>query len=264
MLPSVSPISGCCADDDNRVGGGSGKKKPLNVDRCLRDYFNRTNLDLFLIGLFFTVYSSHYATQASEVSDSTGGQELDGAATTLADRLSENSTVGNQSEFEQKESSSDDTVLFPWFAQIIGVLIYYFLSRYVHSLPYTAVMFVIGFAMGFSMVRHNGSENILRESWISWMNIPGQLLLAVFLPGLLYIDAYHIDGEFKVMQLMTSHTLNSFLFVHQCLIYTTVHLFINSFMQLLLLAFPMVRQFWPYNSWLIFTGHSLTLFMSPP
>ena len=54
-------------------------------------------------------------------------------------------------------------------------------------------MFVMGFAMGYNIF-HLGL-NLLDESMITWMAIPGQLLLLVFLPGLLYIDAYHIDGK---------------------------------------------------------------------
>ena len=66
--------------------------------------------------------------------------------------------------------------------------------RFAHAVPYTAVMFVMGFAMGFNIFRLG--LNLLDESMITWMAIPGQLLLLVFLPGLLYIDAYHIDGKF--------------------------------------------------------------------
>jgi hypothetical protein len=44
-------------------------------------------------------------------------------------------------------------VLFPWFAQIIGVVIFYAGTRYFRALPYTAVMFFIGVLMGIADVK---------------------------------------------------------------------------------------------------------------
>jgi len=47
-------------------------------------------------------------------------------------------------------SSNDDelhtssAILFPWLTSLVGIVIYYVLSRYAHGLPTTAVMFLIG------------------------------------------------------------------------------------------------------------------------
>ncbi len=198
------------AVNKSRMNGGSStgsvkmRKNPVNIDRSVRDFFKRTNLDLAFIGLLFAVYSYHV--QANEEVDAQHGgvvhQDLDKAVsskmvhgnTNGTARSSEESMVEELAEHEDAHGAVH-AVLFPWFAQIIGIFVYYFLSRFAHALPYTAVMFVMGFAMGFNIVHLDGL-NILDESLITWMAIPGQLLLLVFLPGLLYIDAYHIDGKF--------------------------------------------------------------------
>lgn len=96
------------------------------------------------------------------------------------------------------------------FVEIIGVFAYYVLSRYVHALPYTAVMFIVGFLIGFSVQRtETDAITFTAETWIG---INGHVILLVFLPGLLYLDSYGID----------------------------IHLFLQSFWQLVTFAFPMV------------------------
>lgn len=96
------------------------------------------------------------------------------------------------------------------FVEITGVFVYFFLSRYAHAIPYTAVMFIVGFFIGFSVQRVN--SNGITDSTQLWLGIEGEVILLVFLPGLLYLDSYNID----------------------------VHLFIQSFWQLVVFAFPMV------------------------
>ena len=95
------------------------------------------------------------------------------------------------------------------FVEIVGVLAYYVLSRYLHSLPYTAVMFIVGFLIGFANQRTK--VNDIEASATSWLSIEGEVILLVFLPGLLYLDSYNID----------------------------VHLFLQSIWQLVTFAFPM-------------------------
>ena len=62
------------AVNKSRMNGGSAssvkikmRKNPVNIDidRSVRDFFKRTNLDLAFIGLLFAVYSYH--AQANEV-----------------------------------------------------------------------------------------------------------------------------------------------------------------------------------------------------
>lgn len=93
---------------------------------------------------------------------------------------------------------------------MMGIFAYYVLSRHFPALPYTAVMFIIGFCIGFSVQRVN--SNAVTVSTTVWLGIEGEVVLLVFLPGLVYLDSYNID----------------------------VHLFLQSFWQIVIFAFPMV------------------------
>ncbi|KAL7539913.1 hypothetical protein ACHAXR_009703, partial [Thalassiosira sp. AJA248-18] len=101
-------------------------------------------------------------------------------------------------------------VLFPWFTVLIGIFVYYIISRYAHFVPYTAVMFISGALMGFLSL--HTFDNAIIESTRLWLGINGEVILLVFLPGLLFLDSYNIN----------------------------VYLFRQAFSQLLLFAFPMV------------------------
>ena len=231
IIMSSEHISSRCASSVHRQyvdGGGRNnkKKKPINIDGRVRAYLNQTNLDLFLISLFLAVYSYH--AQASEVAAAEGH----GGTTSQAEGAAHENPTGQGSytesntEFAHEEAHDSShaavhAVLFPWFAQIIGIFVYYFLSRYAHALPYTAVMFVMGFSMGYSMVHHKNMETILKESLITWMAMPGQLILLVFLPGLLYIDSYHIDGKFD--QWHSFHKMTFTLDANVCMLSCASH-----------------------------------------
>jgi hypothetical protein len=82
------------------------------------------------------------------------------------------------------ESHPVTAVLFPWFAEIIGVLTFFFLARYCHHLPFTAVMFLVGTLMGIAVTIKGYAANELATSIVQWTNIDGHVLLLVFLPGL--------------------------------------------------------------------------------
>lgn len=112
--------------------------------------------------------------------------------------------------FEQMESEIY-AVLFPWFVQIIGVLAYYIISRYAHFVPSTAAMFIVGALIGFAVPRME-AENDVTSSAATWIGMEGKVLLLVFFPGLMFLEAYSVD------------------FV----------LFVEAFWQILWLAFPMV------------------------
>jgi NhaP-type Na+/H+ or K+/H+ antiporter len=71
-------------------------------------------------------------------------------------------------------------------------------------------MFIVGFFIGFAVQRTE--VNGITISAANWINIEGEVILLVFLPGLLYLDSYNID----------------------------IHLFLQSFWQLITFAFPMV------------------------
>ncbi|KAL7532691.1 hypothetical protein ACHAXR_004787, partial [Thalassiosira sp. AJA248-18] len=119
-------------------------------------------------------------------------------------------TVLSEEELVEHEATGVYAILFPWFAEIVGVFAYYFLSRYAHSIPYTAVMFLIGAFIGISVQRVD--VNGITKSATVWLGIEGEVILLVFLPGLLFLDSYNID----------------------------VYLFSSSFWQIIIFAFPMV------------------------
>jgi len=102
-------------------------------------------------------------------------------------------------------------VLFAPFSVTLGVGVFFLLSRYCSALPYTAVMFLLGTVMGVGVVVVGGQDHV-SESLYLWINIDSEVLLLVFLPGLLFKDA---------------HGLN-------------VHLFRVALPQCLLFAFPLV------------------------
>lgn len=118
---------------------------------------------------------------------------------------------------EEHEEPASTAVLFPWFSEVLGVLTVYALTRYGRRvalpLPDTAVMFAIGTLVGVAVVKNeNMRADTLRESVLQWAAIDGELLLLIFLPGLLFVDAFAVN----------------------------FHLFQASFGQLLIMAFPMV------------------------
>ena len=194
----------CCPS--SKKSSRRDKKGFYAIDTFVRDFFVRTNLDLFLVGLAFAWYHvQYYGAYAAETEDDAHNSTGSSNATNAA-----HSSEGH----ETRESEFRDTyaVLFPWFSQIVGVFVYYLLSRYCHALPYTAVMFIIGFFIGFSVSRDGDGHNAITESAAAWLTLNGEIILLVFLPGLLYLESYNID----------------------------VHLFLKSFTQILVLAFPMV------------------------
>ena len=141
--------------------------------------------------------------------------------TTVAEAQYEESTINYIEETVQNSTSSTTTneddyihpvyaLLYPWFTQTIAILIYYILSRYLQFLPYTAIVFLLGMTLGYLTTAH--SENAIGKSATLWLGINGQVILLVFLPGLIFLDAITIN----------------------------VHLFFQSFWQLIVFAFPMV------------------------
>jgi NhaP-type Na+/H+ or K+/H+ antiporter len=100
-------------------------------------------------------------------------------------------TDSDEAVFEQMESEIY-AVLFPWFVQIIGVLAYYIISRYAHFVPSTAAMFIVGALIGFAVPRME-AENDVTSSAATWIGMEGKVLLLVFFPGLMFLEAYSVD-----------------------------------------------------------------------
>lgn len=98
-------------------------------------------------------------------------------------------------ETEAEALEPGDAVLFPFFVLAIGVFTYFFLSRFASWLPFTAVMFVIGTFIGAASSRLD-THNLLKTSITEyWADIDPQVLLLVFLPGLIGRDALVMDAN---------------------------------------------------------------------
>jgi len=95
--------------------------------------------------------------------------------------------------FGGEDAEPVEATLFPWFAQVLGILSFFFLTHYLNWLPYTAVMFLLGTCMGVATVRLQ-NENQLNSSILDfWIPIDSELLLNVFLPGLVFKDAVSLN-----------------------------------------------------------------------
>jgi hypothetical protein len=98
-------------------------------------------------------------------------------------------------------SDPSSSIVFPWVVECIGVVCFFLLKRFEIPLPYAAVMFVCGIAMGFGAV-YTVSKAEEEETWhqidkltvsiAQWSNIDSAVLLLVFLPGLIFRDAIEV------------------------------------------------------------------------
>lgn len=114
----------------------------------------------------------------------------------------------------EAETDSADAVLFPSFCVTIGAVVYVAQTRLrpMSYLPYTALMFLMGTFMGIGTSLLATKDNSLNNSIQMWTTIDSEVLLLVFLPGLIFKDAVGLN----------------------------VHLFRVSFWQNLMFAVPMV------------------------
>ena len=99
---------------------------------------------------------------------------------------------GEEEGGDHHEAHEVYAVIFPWFIQAIGILVYFLLTRYFHAVPYTAVMFLTGIFMGVGGELRDDT-NILGQSIQLWTGIDNEVLFTVFLPGLLFKDALEIN-----------------------------------------------------------------------
>jgi len=96
------------------------KKKSTNHenDEKLRSFLISTNYDMIAITLMLAIYhastASVYAAEEEQHSDSGG-----------------HGSNESTEEVIENEEAEVYAVLFPWFAEIVGVFVYYILSRYV-------------------------------------------------------------------------------------------------------------------------------------
>ncbi len=115
-------------------------------------------------------------------------------------------------EEEEEHIESAYAVLFPSFTLTLGVCVFLLLSRYIHALPYTAVMFILGTIMGIGAELIDNTKDHINESIRLWIPIDSEVLLLVFLPGLIFKDSFGLN----------------------------VHLFRMATTQCLIFAFPLV------------------------
>ena len=100
-------------------------------------------------------------------------------------------------------------ILFPWFTETLGVIVFFLLTYWdCIRIPHAAIMFVLGTIMGIGAslrVAHNDSNDSndttidpLTTSILQWTSINSDVLLLVFLPGLIFRDA--IEVNFQMFQ----------------------------------------------------------------
>eukprot|EP00798_Chlamydomonas_sp_ICE-L_P012817 gene12817-7459_t len=95
-------------------------------------------------------------------------------------------------EHEEGPDINHIAILYPWFTAAMGVVCYFLLSRYCPALPYTFVMFLVGTLMGIGFSLSDRQDQ-LAQTIYQWDWIDGEVLLLVFLPGLLFKDALSLD-----------------------------------------------------------------------
>jgi NhaP-type Na+/H+ or K+/H+ antiporter len=122
--------------------------------------------------------------------------------------------VAANEEEQTTEIEPSTAILFPWFSEALGVIVFFLTTRFLRTLPFTAIMFLLGTIMGAAGVRltQNGHDGLLLQSIFQWGHINSEVLLLVFLPGLVFRDAFGMN----------------------------VRLFVLGINQLIILAFPMV------------------------
>ena len=110
------PISGSCQCCDHspktKKRSTCRHKKPATTTRrTLRDQFINTNVDLFLLGIFFALYNSSVSSQIFD------DEEKGEGASALSSYYDE--------DVEESNSDPVHAILFPWFTQTLAIFIYY-------------------------------------------------------------------------------------------------------------------------------------------
>jgi len=150
--------------------------------RTLQEQLINTNIDIVLLGILLALYNTSAASQLFDNEDTA----VDSTPLTLS------SEEENDSYYIDDENNNPVyAILFPFFTQTLAIIIYYLISRYIKVLPYTALVFLLGTIIGY--VTNNNQENDLAKSVNIWLGINGQVILLVFLPGLIFNDSFTIN-----------------------------------------------------------------------
>ena len=101
-------------------------------------------------------------------------------------------TISSEPLIEDEVETASRIVLFPWFAEALGIIIFYLTTRYSLVLPYTGIMFLLGMFMGVGAARLGLEDQLTQSIWM-WSSINYEVLLLVFLPGLIFYDSFCLD-----------------------------------------------------------------------
>lgn len=159
---------------------------PSSSKRTLRDQLINTNIDIVLLGILLALYNTSVASQLFDNEDTT----LDSTPLSLSIE-EENELYYN--DIDNENNNPVYAILFPFFTQTLAIIIYYLISRYIKVLPYTALVFLLGTIIGYVTTYNNNQENAVAESASIWLGINGQVILMVFLPGLIFNDSFTIN-----------------------------------------------------------------------
>ena len=96
-------------------------------------------------------------------------------------------------EEHEEEVEEPYAVLYPSLILVFGTLIYLGLTRWIAFLPYTACMFLLGTIMGLAVsateAANPSNQNHIHQTVLLWQGINSEVLLLVFLPGLIFKDS---------------------------------------------------------------------------
>ena len=106
-----------------------------------------------------------------------------------------------------KTATASDYILFPWIVQLVGCCALFMLTKYNSPIPHEAVMFVFGALLG-AVSTNSSTHSIIyiqqfHNSISEWINIDSELLLIVFLPGLLFKEAAELPINLLLVALGT-------------------------------------------------------------
>lgn len=87
------------------------------------------------------------------------------------------------------------SIIFLFFALIVGAALLYIFSRLHNVIPYTVTIFIFGILVSILAQAVIGADihDVLMEATQQWINIDSNLLLGAFLPPLLFGEAMHLN-----------------------------------------------------------------------
>lgn len=87
---------------------------------------------------------------------------------------------------------SEDSLIFLFFALLVGAIFTYLISRYFTELHYTVVIFFLGVIIAVIFQQISNSD-LFKISVANWEGFNGELILYIFLPALLFGDSMALN-----------------------------------------------------------------------